>query len=180
MDPSRFDHFTRTLTATPSRRGVTRALAGLTLSGMLMPLLGFTDTESRRRRKKKGKGKKNKGGHRSPTCTDGKKNGSETGVDCGGPNCPRCATGQGCVDRADCASAICSIGTCQACPSIGAPCGDDANGDCYCEELVDGPNVCTSEEDTSVYSCFECPANTVCTTGSIPGRVDCRKLCGAP
>ena len=26
-----------------------------------------------------------------PTCTDGKQNGKETGVDCGGPDCPACA-----------------------------------------------------------------------------------------
>ena len=25
-----------------------------------------------------------------PTCTDGKKNGDETGIDCGGPDCPAC------------------------------------------------------------------------------------------
>jgi len=28
----------------------------------------------------------------APTCTDGKKNGLETGIDCGGPNCPPCPT----------------------------------------------------------------------------------------
>ncbi len=27
-----------------------------------------------------------------PTCTDGKRNGKETGVDCGGPDCPACST----------------------------------------------------------------------------------------
>lgn len=29
-----------------------------------------------------------------PTCTDGKQNGKETGVDCGGPDCPPCGDGR--------------------------------------------------------------------------------------
>ena len=28
----------------------------------------------------------------TPTCTDGIQNGQETGIDCGGPNCPACPT----------------------------------------------------------------------------------------
>ncbi|WP_020536232.1 M43 family zinc metalloprotease [Lewinella cohaerens] len=37
------------------------------------------------------------GGSPAPTCTDGIQNGSETGVDCGGPDCAPCNTG-GCTD----------------------------------------------------------------------------------
>lgn len=33
------------------------------------------------------------GGSGGPTCTDGIQNGNETGVDCGGPDCPPCNTG---------------------------------------------------------------------------------------
>ena len=33
------------------------------------------------------------GGGGGPTCTDGIQNGQETGVDCGGPDCPECPTG---------------------------------------------------------------------------------------
>ena len=33
------------------------------------------------------------GGGGGPTCTDGIQNGQETGVDCGGPDCPACPTG---------------------------------------------------------------------------------------
>ncbi|MEM9258151.1 MAG: S8 family serine peptidase, partial [Bacteroidota bacterium] len=33
------------------------------------------------------------GGGGGPTCTDGVQNGQETGVDCGGPDCPSCPTG---------------------------------------------------------------------------------------
>ena len=40
------------------------------------------------------------------SCADGARNGSETGIDCGGA-CPSCANGRGCADNADCASARC-------------------------------------------------------------------------
>ena len=49
-----------------------------------------------------------------PTCTDGKKNGMETGVDCGGPNCAACAAGKGCSKPIDCQSLVCTAGVCQA------------------------------------------------------------------
>ncbi|HYO67818.1 MAG TPA: hypothetical protein VEU33_17220 [Archangium sp.] len=41
----------------------------------------------------------------APTCTDGVKNGSETGVDCGG-GCPACAEGESCGGDADCSSSL--------------------------------------------------------------------------
>jgi hypothetical protein len=37
-----------------------------------------------------------------PTCSDGMQDGSETGVDCGGPLCPPCQAGQGCNVDTDC------------------------------------------------------------------------------
>jgi hypothetical protein len=49
----------------------------------------------------------------APTCTDGVKNGTETGVDCGGGSCPTCATGQTCLSNSDCTSNVCSNGVCQ-------------------------------------------------------------------
>jgi hypothetical protein len=50
------------------------------------------------------------------TCGDGVKNGSETGVDCGGPTCPACAAGQGCTSGTDCMSQVCTGNVCQPCP----------------------------------------------------------------
>jgi len=45
-----------------------------------------------------------------PTCTDRLRNGSETDVDCGGPNmCPRCGTNQNCAVNSDCASMRCQM-----------------------------------------------------------------------
>ncbi len=42
------------------------------------------------------------------TCTDGKKNGAESDVDCGGPTCPGCVVGRACVTGTDCASKGCN------------------------------------------------------------------------
>jgi hypothetical protein len=42
------------------------------------------------------------------TCTDGMKDGNETGTDCGGNICPaRCPSGQGCNNNSDCTSNHC-------------------------------------------------------------------------
>ena len=41
-------------------------------------------------------------------------NGTETGVDCGGPSCAPCASGGGCSIPSDCQSGVCTGGVCQA------------------------------------------------------------------
>lgn len=46
------------------------------------------------------------------SCSDGIKNGTETGIDCGGGACPRCGTGRTCVTNSDCLSSICLGGVC--------------------------------------------------------------------
>jgi hypothetical protein len=50
----------------------------------------------------------------TPTCSDGVKNGSETGVDCGGGTCPSCSNGQICSSASDCQSGFCNSGVCRA------------------------------------------------------------------
>jgi len=47
-----------------------------------------------------------------PTCKDGKHNGAETDIDCGGGTCPTCAAGKKCKQAGDCASGICTSGLC--------------------------------------------------------------------
>jgi len=65
-------------------------------------------------------------------CPDGVKNGKETGVDCGGTDCPACAAGQVCKTAADCASGHCVGLVCVACiaadecPAPGGECGQPA------------------------------------------------------
>jgi uncharacterized protein (TIGR02145 family) len=46
-----------------------------------------------------------------PACNDGIKNGTETGVDCGG-SCSPCADGGSCLVGSDCQSGSCASGTC--------------------------------------------------------------------
>jgi hypothetical protein len=45
------------------------------------------------------------------TCTDGRKNGDESDVDCGGA-CPRCDDAAACAQNGDCASGLCGGGAC--------------------------------------------------------------------
>jgi hypothetical protein len=51
-----------------------------------------------------------------PHCTNGKMDGNETGVDCGGPDCVPCLTGGGCSTYKDCTSMVCDAdaGVCAA------------------------------------------------------------------
>ncbi|HET6146596.1 MAG TPA: hypothetical protein VFH68_03635 [Polyangia bacterium] len=46
------------------------------------------------------------------TCHDGARDGGETDVDCGGPYCIWCFSGQGCVLDADCSRKACVAGRC--------------------------------------------------------------------
>jgi len=50
----------------------------------------------------------------APTCMDRIKNGAETDVDCGGPECSRCADGKMCSSDNDCQSGNCgAAGKCR-------------------------------------------------------------------
>ena len=77
------------------------------------------------------------------TCTDKKRNGDETDVDCGGP-CSPCKLGKKCDEDADCASETCDPdeGVC-----ITKECEDDK--DCPSEAAV---SYCTNNE---CVSCFD-------------------------
>lgn len=76
-----------------------------------------------------------------PGCTDGKQNGAETDVDCGGSGacslaaCKACAVGKKCALPSDCTSLVCTSGVCKA-----ATCSDKVqNGD---EDGVDCGGAC--------------------------------------
>jgi formylglycine-generating enzyme required for sulfatase activity len=73
----------------------------------------------------------NSSGAAAPRADDGKKNGEETDVDCGGAKGPRCADGKACKGDGDCASDVCKGGTCQAPkPDDGKKNGDETDIDC--------------------------------------------------
>jgi hypothetical protein len=66
-----------------------------------------------------------------PSCSDGAKNGDETGIDCGFDACGPCPDGGGCQRPADCISGVCKVGECQA-PSCfdQVPNGGEEQTDC--------------------------------------------------
>lgn len=55
MDANRFDDVVRSLNEGSTRRGISRAFAGLGLAGVIGPLLGFIDAEAKKKKKKKPK-----------------------------------------------------------------------------------------------------------------------------
>jgi hypothetical protein len=65
-------------------------------------------------------------------CSDGARDGNESGVDCGGATCSaRCGLGQGCHTSQDCAKGVCTFGYCNDyfC-NDGSANGDESDVDC--------------------------------------------------
>jgi hypothetical protein len=72
-----------------------------------------------------------------PTCADGVRNGTETGVDCGGdPSCPRCGDDDHCIKDTDCLSGECEGSRCV--PSASGPDGGGSTASKFCEGQLDG------------------------------------------
>jgi hypothetical protein len=106
-------------------------------------------------------------------CIDGKKDGDETDVDCGGPTCAPCATGGACGGSADCASGVCDM-TKHLC--LGPTCSDgvenggetdvDCGGPCL---MLCGPGRgCRTNDDCVGESC----SGSVCLPSCIDGVED--------
>jgi hypothetical protein len=91
------------------------------------------------------------------SCSDGRRNGDETGVDCGGPTCTaRCPDLGRCSISSDCASRVCIGGTCiaPACTD-GVRNGDETGADCggpTCSGCGLGQG-CASEDDCATGTC---------------------------
>ena len=66
------------------------------------------------------------------TAGDGKKNGTETDVDCGGPSAPKCANSKACASPDDCTSDVCTGNVCiaPATDSDGIQNGTETDVDC--------------------------------------------------
>ncbi|MCO6487981.1 MAG: T9SS type A sorting domain-containing protein [Phaeodactylibacter sp.] len=101
------------------------------------------------------------GGGGGPTCDDGIQNGGETGVDCGGPDCPACPTCSDGVQNGNETGVDCGGPDCPACAtcSDGVQNGNETGVDCG------GP---------------DCPACATCTDGIQNGDetgVDCGGSC---
>jgi hypothetical protein len=89
-----------------------------------------------------------------PTCTDGAQNGTESSVDCGGPDCPRCVDLRTCFQASDCNNNNCQNGLCISCGDTvrnGTETGIDCGGaDPFCRRCNPGE---------------QCFVNTDCISG---------------
>lgn len=91
------------------------------------------------------------------SCSDGRRNGDETGVDCGGPTCTaRCPDLGRCTISSDCASRACISGTCIAASCTdGIRNGSETGSDCgggVCPACGLGQG-CVDEDDCGVGTC---------------------------
>lgn len=113
----------------------------------------------------------------TPTCTDGVKNGNETGVDCGGGTCPQCPVGQGCIAASDCViNSICQAGQCSCAPGRSDCNGLPADG---CEiNVTNDPNNCSGCGNVCVLpNATESCVASMCMVGSCdPGFANCNGM----
>ena len=138
-------------------------LAVVVLAGGCLQVIGYEDA---------------RGGWAAATCSDGIKNGNETGKDCGG-SCLVCVDGDGCVTGTDCKSKVCSGGTCLA-PTCDDKVknGDEADIDCggSCPGKCDAGKGCGGAGDCKSARCMGGMCQPTCTDGEKDGAetdVDC-------
>jgi hypothetical protein len=195
MDGSRFDTLAKTLAASGSRRVALRGL----LAGVLAVVGGhqtqdataksvkqckkISDKQKRQKCLKKARHQTTPpaiptGGTvvipppptpLPATCSDGIHNGSETDVDCGGPECDRCDVGQRCLGAADCETSFCVDNVCQACIRGQCPEG------CDCTVATGG--ICANITFVLRPVCADCPRYSYCPPGQ-EGGVECYPPCG--
>jgi hypothetical protein len=194
MDGSRFDTLAKTLAASGSRRLALRGLVAgvLTLVGghqtqdaaakSVKQCKKIDDKQKRQKCLKKARQQTQTiptGGTvvipppSTPlpaTCSDGIQNGSETDVDCGGPECDRCDVGQGCRGAADCETSFCVDNVCRKCVHGQCPEG------CDCTVATGG--ICASTTFVLRAGCADCPRYSYCPPGPEAGGVECYPPCG--
>jgi hypothetical protein len=122
------------------------------------------------------------GGDAPSPCLDGKKNGTETDVDCGG-TCSRCDDGKACTLGADCTSNTCTAGVCaQPTCTDKAKDGKETDVDCggTCTPCSDGKSCAFASDCASgVCTAGICQAST-CNDSVNNGNetgVDCGGAC---
>lgn len=93
-------------------------------------------------------------------CRDRRRAGLETDVDCGGPECQKCAAAKGCSIAQDCQSNACDAGACRA-PSCTDGVRDGYEGDVDCGGSC--PSCATGKL---------CAADSDCTSGSCSNGAD--------
>jgi len=98
-----------------------------------------------------------------PTCADGKKNGLETDVDCGGDACGPCASGKECSNGADCRSGNCAPGGCTSALCCQTEPSDAGPPDALDPICADGKkNGLETDVDCGGDDCGPCPSGKAC------------------
>jgi hypothetical protein len=92
------------------------------------------------------------------SCNDGLRNGAETDVDCGGPQCSRCAIGDRCTGNGDCQSGFCDAGECATRPP--APTCNDLTKNGAETDVDCGGGTCPKCRDYDA-----CQINADCQSG---------------
>jgi len=99
-------------------------------------------------------------------CGDNVKNGTETAIDCGGTQCPKCAIGKTCLAASDCLSGSCN-GTCQPSCTDGIKNQNESDIDCggVCPDCSFGQS-CNAGTDCDTGACS---TSSTCTCAPNPG-----------
>jgi hypothetical protein len=123
----------------------------------------------------------------SADCADGRLNGEETDLDCGGPACGGCGAERLCLVDGDCASRACVANRCAGSSSSctdGARSGAETDVDCGggCSPCAAG-QACLVPADCASGSCEQnvCTTPSSCVNGARDGDesdVDCGGSCG--
>jgi hypothetical protein len=125
------------------------------------------------------------GGSTRPTCFDGKKNGDETDIDCGG-SCGTCGTNSACILNSDCASkncgalGICLAPTCTDNVKNGLETGVDCGGSCATKCPIGQGCSINGDCNEGVCASGVC-ADATCQNGKFDlteTDVDCGGICG--
>jgi len=123
------------------------------------------------------------GGCFPSTAGDGKVNGTESDVDCGGTAAPPCAEGKRCRAPLDCASDICRDGTCQPPrPDDGVKNADETGIDCggsVAPRCADGLG-CAADTDCASAVCKQTVCRAATLTDGVKNGTETGIDCGGP
>lgn len=136
---------------------------------------------------------------RPADCANGRIDGRETDVDCGGADCPACAAERLCLADADCASGSCVLNRCaaascrdgvqnqgEAAVDCGGPCQPCASDSGAMPTCTDGvKNGAETDVDCGGGACPACAAGLGCLrsadcAGAACFDGTCGPICGAP
>jgi plastocyanin len=116
-------------------------------------------------------------------CLNGIQDGTETDLDCGGPDCGGCSPGGTCLVFSDCDSSVCSAGVCQepVCTDQVTN-GEETDKDCgggECDKCEEG-QACLNGSDCVTLLCMNRSCASSCGNRILDGTetdLDCGGLC---